>query len=107
MSHDEPLRRSQRARSSTISDDYELYVNEEIQIEGDSTSFEEVMRSAHSSKWLQNMEDEMRSMSTNKFLGLEEILKGPQQWVAKHTSKGISKDIKHNLFLKASHEGKR
>jgi hypothetical protein len=46
-------------------------------------------------------------MSTNKFLGLEEIPKGPQQWVAKHTSKGISKDIKHNLCLKASHEGKR
>jgi hypothetical protein len=67
VSHDEPLRRSQRARRSSISDDYELYVSEEIQIEGDSTSFEEAMRSAHSS---------------NKFWGSEEISKGSKQWVA-------------------------
>jgi hypothetical protein len=37
--HDEPPRRSQRARRSAISDDYEVYVSEEIQIEGDPTSF--------------------------------------------------------------------
>jgi hypothetical protein len=37
-----------------------------IQIEGDPTSFEESMRSAHSSKLLESIEDEMRSMSTNK-----------------------------------------
>jgi hypothetical protein len=64
--HDEPLRRSQRATRSAISDDYEVYVSEEIQMEGDPTSFEESMRSAHSYKWLETMEDEMRSMSTNK-----------------------------------------
>jgi hypothetical protein len=46
--HNEPPRRSQRARRSAISDDYEVYVNEEIQMEGDPTSFEEAMRSAHS-----------------------------------------------------------
>ena len=34
-----------------FSDDYEVYVSEEIQIEGDPTSFEEAIRSAHSSKW--------------------------------------------------------
>jgi hypothetical protein len=28
---------------SAISDDYEVYVSEEIQIEGDPTSFEEAM----------------------------------------------------------------
>jgi hypothetical protein len=64
--HNEPPRRSQRARRSAISNDYEVYVSEEIQIEGDPTSFEEAMRSAHSSKWLDAMEDEMRSMSVNK-----------------------------------------
>jgi hypothetical protein len=48
--HNEPPRRSQRAKRPAISDDYEVYVSEEIQMEGDSTSFEEVMRSAHSSK---------------------------------------------------------
>jgi hypothetical protein len=57
--HNEPPRRSQRARRSAISDDYEVYVSEEIQMEGDPTSFEEAMRSADSSKWLDAMEDEM------------------------------------------------
>jgi hypothetical protein len=64
--HNEPPRRSQRARRSAIFDDYEVYVSEEIQMEGDHTSFEEAMRSSHSSKWLDAMEDEMRSMSVNK-----------------------------------------
>jgi hypothetical protein len=73
--HDDPPRRSQRARRSAISDNYEVYVSEKIQIEGDPTSFEESMRSAHSSKWLTAMEDEMRSMSTNKVWDLEEIPK--------------------------------
>jgi hypothetical protein len=57
--HNEPLRRSQRARRSAISNDYEVYVSEEIQMEGDPASFEKAMRSAHSSKWLDAMEDEM------------------------------------------------
>jgi hypothetical protein len=35
--HDEPTRRSQRARRSAISDDYEVYVSEEIQMAGDPT----------------------------------------------------------------------
>jgi hypothetical protein len=64
--HNECPRRSQRARRSAICDDYEVYVSEEIQMEGDPTSFKESMRSAYSSKWLEAMEDEMRSMSINK-----------------------------------------
>jgi hypothetical protein len=87
VSHNEPSRRYQRARRSAISNDYEVYVSEEIQIEGDPTSFEEVMRSAHSSKWLDAMEDEMRSMSVNKVWDLEEISKGAKavgcKWVYK------------------------
>jgi hypothetical protein len=43
-----------------------LHVSEEIQIDSDPTSFEEAMRSAHSSKWLEAMKDEMRTMCTNK-----------------------------------------
>jgi hypothetical protein len=68
----EAPRRSQRARKLAIPDDYEVYVSEEyvseeFQMEGDPTpiSFEEAMRSAHSSKWFEAMEDEMRLMSTN------------------------------------------
>jgi hypothetical protein len=75
MPHNEPPRRSQMAKSSAISDDYEVYVSEEIQMEGDPSSFEEAMRSAHSSKWLEAMEDEIRSMSTNRVWDLEEIPK--------------------------------
>ena len=33
-----------------LSDDYEVYVIEEIQMEGDPTSFEEAMRSVYSFK---------------------------------------------------------
>jgi hypothetical protein len=85
--HNEPPRRSQRARRATISDDYEVYVSEKIQIEGDPTSFEEAMRSAYSSKWLEAMKDEMRSMSINKVWDLEEIPKEAKtigcKWVYK------------------------
>jgi hypothetical protein len=42
-------------------------------MEGDPTSYEEAMRSPHSSKWVEAMEDEMKSMSSND---LEEIPKG-------------------------------
>jgi hypothetical protein len=73
--HNKPPRRSQRARRSAISNDYEVYVSEEFQMEGDPASFEEAMRSAHSSKWIDAMEDEMRSMSVNKVWDLEEIPK--------------------------------
>ena len=45
-------------------------------MEGDPTSFEEAMRSAHSLKWLKAMQDEMRSMSTNGVWDLERIPNG-------------------------------
>jgi hypothetical protein len=45
-------------------------------MEGDPTSYEEVMRNPHSSKWREAMEDERRSMSANQVLKLEEISKG-------------------------------
>ena len=59
-------RRSQRTRKPAISKDYEVYHSEEIQNEGDPTSFEEAMKSANSSKWFAAMEDEMSSTNTNK-----------------------------------------
>ena len=64
-STNEAPRRSQKVRKPDIPDDYEIYECEEFQMEDDPTSFEEAMRSAHSSKWLEAMQDEMRSMSTN------------------------------------------
>ena len=80
-------RRSQRIRRSAITDDYEVYETEEFQMGDDPTSFEEAMRSAHSSKWLESMKDEMRSMSTNGIWDLEIIPKGAKtvgcKWVYK------------------------
>jgi hypothetical protein len=104
--HDEPPRRSQRARRSAISDDYDVYISKEIQMEGDPTSFVEAMRSALSSKWLEDMEYEMRSMSTNKVWNLEEIPKWAKtvgcKWVykMKYDSKGNTKRFKKWLVAK-------
>ena len=56
-----------------FSDDYKVYVSEEIQMEGDPTSFEEAMRSVYSFKWQEAMEAEMNSMNTNDIWDLEEI----------------------------------
>jgi hypothetical protein len=56
--------RPQRTRKSAIPDDYEVYNSEEVQMEDDPTSFEEAMRSEYSSKWLDAMKDEIKSMST-------------------------------------------
>jgi hypothetical protein len=75
-----PPRRSQRARRSAISENYEVYVSKEIQMEGDPTSFEEAMRSAYSSKWLEAMEDEMRYMSANRVWDFEEMLAKKFKW---------------------------
>ena len=41
----------------------------------DPTSFEEAMRSDHSSKWLETMEDKMKSTNVNKVWDLEIIPK--------------------------------
>jgi hypothetical protein len=110
--HNESPRRSQRARRSAISNDYEVYVSKEIQMVGDPTPFEEAMRSAHSSKWHEAMEDEMKSMSTNRVWDLEEIPNGAKivscKWVYKTnvTPKGILKDLRHDLWLNASRREK-
>ena len=75
MPNEEAPRRSQRVRKSAIPVDYEVYNTKEFQIENDPTSFEEAMRSDHSSKWLETMEDEMKSMNANKVWDLEIIPK--------------------------------
>jgi hypothetical protein len=102
----ENLRRSQRARKPAIPDDFEIYVSEAVQMEGDPTTFEEATRSVHSSKWLEAMEDEMRSMSSNKVWDLEEIPKGAKivgcKWVykTKCDSRGNIERYKARLVAK-------
>jgi hypothetical protein len=99
-------RRSQRVRRSAIPDDYEVYNTKDFQIEGDPTSFEEAMRSDNSSKWLEAMEDEIKSISTNKVWDLEPIPKGAKtvgcKWVykTKRDSQGNIERFKARLVAK-------
>ena len=44
---------------------YEVYVREQIQMEGDPTSFEEAMRSVYSFEWQEAIEVEMNLMNIN------------------------------------------
>jgi hypothetical protein len=80
--HNEPeneaLRRSKRFKKSVISTDYKVYNTEIVHMEGDPTSYEETMGIPNSSKWLEAMEDEMRSMSSNDVWDLVEIPKRSQ-----------------------------
>ena len=75
-------------------------------MEDDPTSFEEAMRSDHSSKWLEAMEDEMKSMNANKVWDLEIILKGAKtvgcKWVyrTKLDSQGNIETYKARLVAK-------
>ena len=75
VSNVEAPRRSQRVRKSAIPTDYEVYNTEKFQMKDDPTSFEEAMRSDHSSKWLEAMEDKMKSMNANKVWDLKIIPK--------------------------------
>jgi hypothetical protein len=61
----------QKELKTTISS-YKVYNTKKVHMEGDPTSYEEAMRSPHSSKWLEAMEDEMKSMSSKDVWDLEE-----------------------------------
>jgi hypothetical protein len=74
--NEEAPRRSQRARRSLIPSYCEVYETEEFHMEGDPTSYKEAMSSGYSSKWLEAMQDEMKSMKVNKVWELETIPKG-------------------------------
>jgi hypothetical protein len=60
----------------------------------DPNSFKEAMGSEHSHKWIEAMEEELKSMSTNKVWDLVEISEGAKtvgcKWVykTKYDSKG-------------------
>lgn len=90
----EVLRRSTRHKKSVISTDYKVYNTKIVHTEKDPTSYEEAIRSPHSSKWMKEMEDDMKSMSSKDVWDLEEIPKGAKtvgcKWLYKimYDSKG-------------------
>ena len=106
VEEDVPIRRSQRVRRSAIPADYEVYVSEDMNSEGDPTSYEEAIKSPNSSKWIIAMEDEIRSMIANKVWDLTEIHKGAKtvgcKWVykTKRDSRGNIERYKARLVAK-------
>jgi hypothetical protein len=104
----EAPRRSQRVRKSPVP-----YNSEEVHIDGDPSSFEEVMSCPDASKWKEAMEDEMRSMSNNKVWDLEEIPKGAKlvgfKWVykVKYDSEGNIEKYKGRLVAKGFTQKRR
>ena len=72
----------------------------------DLTSFEEAMRNIYSSKWLEAMQDKMRSMNTNGVWDLDTIPKRAKtadcKWVykTKYDSRGNVEMFKARLMAK-------
>jgi len=94
----QPLRRSTRERKSTISEDF-MYMSEghDMGKVDDPNSFKEAMSSEYSHKWIEAMEEELKSMSTNKVWDLVSC-----KWVykTKYDSKGKIKRFKARLVAK-------
>ncbi|RVW62715.1 Retrovirus-related Pol polyprotein from transposon TNT 1-94 [Vitis vinifera] len=71
-----PLRRSQRERRPAITDDYVVYLQEsdfDIGIRKDPVSFSQAMESDDSSKWMDAMNEELKSMAHNGVWDLIEL----------------------------------
>ena len=105
------LRRSQRERRSAISDNYVFYLQEsdfDVGMCKDPVSFSQAIESNDSPKWIDAMNDELKSMDQNKVWDLVELLEGYKnvgcKWVFKTnaTLRAISNDIKLDLWPKVS-----
>jgi len=84
------LRRSQRVRRSSISDDYLVYLQEheyDLNNVDDPTTFEEAISSSHGDDWLNAMHDELASMAHNDVWDLVDLPLGCKpvgcKWVFK------------------------
>jgi hypothetical protein len=81
-------------------------MSEDIDIEGDPTTYEAAMRSANSSKWLSTMKDELESMRKNKVWDLEAIPQGAKTvgyklvYKTKRDSRGNVERYKARLVAK-------
>ena len=84
------LRRSQRERRSSITDDYVVYLQEsgiDLGIYNDPDSYTQAMQGNDSGKWFHAMEEELKSMDQNQVWDLVELPKGCKRvgckWVFK------------------------
>ncbi|KAL6340144.1 hypothetical protein AAG906_040580 [Vitis piasezkii] len=104
-----PLRRSQRERRPAISNDYVVYLQEsdfDIGIRKDPVLFSQAMESDDSSKWMEAMNEELKSMAHN---GVWDLIEFPNsckpvdcKWVfkTKREAKGNIERFKATLVAK-------
>ncbi|KAL6327955.1 hypothetical protein AAG906_031299 [Vitis piasezkii] len=104
-----PLRRSQRERRPAITDDYVVYLQEsdfDIGIRKDPISFSQAMESDDSSKWMEAMNEELKSMAHNGVWDLIELPNNCKpvdcKWVfkTKRNAKGNIERFKARLVAK-------
>ncbi|RVW22815.1 Retrovirus-related Pol polyprotein from transposon TNT 1-94 [Vitis vinifera] len=102
------MRRSQRTRRSTLSNDYYVYLGEreyDIGKEVDPTTYYEALSSDKANEWLIAMRDEMQSMSDNDVWELVDLPKGYKpigcKWVfkTKRENKGNVERYKARLVM--------
>ena len=93
------LRRSKRQRRSAIFDDYVVYLQDskfDLGIDNDPVSFSHAIESYSSTKWLDAMEEELKSMDHNEVWDLVELPKDCKRvgckWVFK-TKRGSNCNI--------------
>ena len=103
------LRRSQRERKPAIPDDYMVYLQEsdfDIGINKDPVSFSQAMNSDDSSKWVNAINEELKSMEQNSVWDLVELpinsKKVVCKWIfkTKHDATGNINDLKPDLLPK-------
>ena len=104
-----PLRRSQRERRPAITDDYVVYLQEsdfDIGIRKDPVLFSQAMESDDSSKWMEAMNEELKSMAHNGVWDLIELPNSCKpvgcKWVfkTKRDAKGNIERFKARLVAK-------
>jgi len=104
-----PLRRSQRIRKSTISSDYETYLQEsdlDIGINKDLVSFLQAIESTESEKLIDAMKKELKSMYENHIWDIVKLPEGSERvrckWVfkTKRDSIGNIERYKAKLVVK-------
>jgi transposase InsO family protein len=102
------LRRSQRSRKPAISDDYMVYLQEhefDIGVVDDPSSYSQAIQSSQSTKWIDAMVDELKSMDNNNVWDLVDLPNGCRpigcKWVFKTKKDSTGKIERYKARLVA------